>query len=120
MLKTAIIALFLLGLVACGTAPPPMRSNAQPFSIISEQADPAAGSLMLLIKVSGPATQPNVKSIAETVIASRKGEYRHILVKSYAEGMTASDAPFAISRLEDGTVTHRFNSLAENQKIPTH
>ena len=120
MLKTAIIALFLLGLLACGTAPPPTRSNAQPFSNISEQADPAASSLTLLIKVSGPATQPNVKSIAEAVIASRKGEYRHILVKSYTEGMTASDAPFAISRLEDGTVTHRFNSLAENQKIPTH
>lgn len=120
MLKTAIIALFLLALAACGTAPAPTRSNVQPFSVISEQADPAAGSLTLLIKVSGPTTQPNVKSIAESVIASRKGEYRHILVKSYAEGMAASDAPFAISRLEDGTVTHRFNSMAETQKIPTH
>jgi len=118
MLKTAIIAFFLLSLGGCGTAP--TRSNAQPFSVISEQADPAAGSLTLLIKVSGPATQPNVKSIAESVIASRKGEYRHILVKSYAEGMAASDAPFAISRLEDGTVTHRFNTMSETQKIPTH
>jgi hypothetical protein len=120
MLKTAIIALFLLALVACGTAPAPTRSNAQLFSVISEQADPAAGSLTLLIKVSGPATQPNVKSIVESIIANRKGEYRHILVKSYTEGMAASDAPFAISRLEDGAVTHRFNSMAETQKIQTH
>jgi len=118
MLKTAIIALFLLALAGCGTAP--TRSNAQPFSIISEQADPAAGSLTLLINVSGPATQPNVKSIVESIIANRKGEYRHILVKSYTEGMAASDTPFAISRLEDGAVTHRFNSMAETQKIPTH
>jgi len=120
MLKTAIIAILLLTLLACGTAPAPTRSSLQTFSVISEQADPVASSLTLLIKLSGPATQPNVKSIVESVIASRKGEYRHIIVKSYAEGMTASDAPFAISRLEDGTITHRFNSMAETQKIPTH
>lgn len=120
MLKTTIIALFLLSLAGCGTAPAPTRSNAQPFSLISEQADPAAGSLTLLIRVPGQATQPNVKSIVESIIASRKGEYRHILVKSYTEGMAASDAPVAISRLEDGAVTHRFNSMAETQKIPTH
>ena len=118
MLKTAIIAILLLTLLACGTAP--TRSSSQPFSVISEQADPVASSLTLLIKLSGPATQPNVKSIVESLIASRKGEYRHIIVKSYAEGMTASDAPFAISRLEDGAITHRFNAMAETQKIPTH
>lgn len=120
MLKFAIIALSLWALVACGTAPAPTRSNAQPFAVISEQADPAASSLTLLIKVSGPATQANVKSIAESVIANRKSDYRHIIVKSYAEGTTASDTPFAISRLEDGAITHRFNSLAESQKIQTH
>ena len=120
MLKIAIISLFVLALAACGTAPAPTRSSDQPFSVISEQADPVASSLTLLIKVSGPATQPNVKSIAESVIDSRKGEYRHILVKSYTAGMAASDVPFAISMLEDGAVTHRFNSMAETQKIPTH
>lgn len=120
MLKTAIIALSLLVLAGCGGAPAPTRSNAQPFSVISEQADPASGSLTLLIKVSGPATQPNVASIVESIITNRKGDYRHILVKSYTEGMSASDAPFAISRLEDNAITHRFNSMTENQKIPTH
>jgi hypothetical protein len=56
----------------------------------------------------------------ESIIANRKGDYRHILVKSYTEGMAASDVPFAISRLEDGSLTHRFNSVAETQRIPTH
>jgi len=120
MLKTTIILVFVLSLAACGTAPPPTRSNSQPFSVISEQAEPSAGSLTLLIKVSGPATQPNVKSIVESIIANRKGEYRHILVKSYTENMVANDAPFAISILENGAITHRFNSMAETQKIPTH
>ena len=120
MLKTTIIALLLLSLGGCSDAPAPTRSNAQPFSVISEQADPAASSLTLLVKAAGPATQPNVKAIVEAIIAERKGEYRHILVKSYTEGMSASDAPFAISRFEDGAVTHRFNSMAETQKIPTH
>ena len=120
MFRTAVISLCLLALAGCGTAPAPTLSNAQLYSVISEQADPAASSLTLLIKVSGPATQASVKSIAETAIASRKGDYRHIVVKSYTEGMTASDTPFAVSRLEDGIVTHRFSSLAETQKIQTH
>ncbi|HZM85739.1 MAG TPA: hypothetical protein VFF31_04195 [Blastocatellia bacterium] len=120
MLKTAIIALSLSFIAACGTAPAPTRSNAQPFSVISEQADPVAGSLTLLIKVSGPATQPSVKSVVESIITSRKGEYRHILVKSYTEGMNATDVPFAISRLENDSVTHRFSAMSETQKIPTH
>jgi hypothetical protein len=120
MLKTAIIVLSLLFVTACGTAPAPTRSNAQPFSVISEQADPAASTLTLLIRVSGPAAQPNVKSIVESIIANRKGEYRHILVKSYTEGMAASDVPFAISRLEGEAVTHRFNSMVETERIPTH
>jgi hypothetical protein len=120
MIKTAIIVICLLALAGCGGAPAPIRSNAQPFSVISEQADPVSGSLTLLIKVSGPATEPSVKSLVESIIADRKGDYRHIIVKSYTEGMSASDVPFAISRLEDGAITHRFNSMTENQKIPTH
>ena len=119
MLKTAIIVFFLLSFTACDTAPAPTRSD-EPFSIMSEQADPLAGTLTLLIKVSGPATQQNVKSIVDSIIANRKADYRHILVKSYTLGMSANDAPFAISRLEDGSITHRFNSTAESQKIQTH
>lgn len=120
MIKTAIIALGFLVLASCSTAPAPTRSNSQPFSIISEQADSAAGTLTLLIRISGPATQPSVKAIAESVIASRRSDYRHIIIKSYAEGTNASDAPFAISRLDDGAVYHRFNSLPETERIQTH
>src|SRR5260370_32055861 len=113
MLRVVIVAFVLSGFAACGGASAPIRANFQGFSVISEQADPAASTLTLLIRVSGPATQANVKPIAESVIASKKGEYAHVLVKSYVEGMTASDPPFAISRLEDGTITHRFNSMNE-------
>jgi glutamate mutase epsilon subunit len=120
MLKATIIALSLLSLAACGTAPAPTRSDSHTFSIISEQIDPAAGSLTLLIRVSGPASQASVKSIVESIIANRNGDYRNILVKSYTEGTSVDDAPFAISSLEAGSVTHRFNAMAENQKIPTH
>lgn len=120
MIRTAVISLCLLVFAGCGAAPAPTRSNPQPYSVTSEQADPAASRLTLLIKVSGPATQASVKSITEAIIAERKADYRHIIVKSYAEGMTASDPPFAVSRLEDGTVTHRFSSLADTQKIQTH
>jgi hypothetical protein len=118
MIKATLLVLVLLTAVACGTAP--TRSNAQPFTVISEQADPAAGSLILLIRVSGPATEANVRSAVESAIASRKGDYRRMVVKSYLEGMTESDTPFATSRFEDGSVTHRFNAMAETQRIPTH
>lgn len=120
MLKTSIIVLLIFLFAACGTAPAPTRSDVQPFSVISEQPDRVASNLTLFIKVSGPATQQNVKSVVESIIANRKGDFRHILVKSITEGMTANDVPFAISRLENDVVTHRFNSTAETQKIPTH
>lgn len=119
MPKAAIIVLFLM-LAGCDSAPPPSRSDAQPFSVISEQADRVASNLTLVIRVSGPATQSNVKSVVESIFTKRKGDFRHILIKSYTEGMAEKDAPFAISRLEGDAVTHRFNSTAETQKIPTH
>ena len=119
MPKTAIMVLFLL-LAGCDSAPAPIRSDAQPFSVISEQADPVARNLTLVIRVSGPATQSNVKSVVESIFTKRKGDFRHILVKSYTEGMAERDTPFGISLLEGDTVTHRFNSTAETQRIPTH
>ena len=120
MLKTSILVFLIFFVTGCGTAPAPTRTDVQSFSVISEQTDRVASTLTLLIKVSGPATQQNVKSIVESVIANRKGDFRHILVKSITEGMTANDVPFAISRLENDVVTHRFNSTAETERIPTH
>lgn len=120
MLRAICAALVLSAFIACGGAPPPTRSNAQPFSVISEQADSAAHTLTVLIRVSGPATEANVKPIAESVIASRNAGYPRIFVKSYLEGAGSGDLPFAISRLEDGVITHHFNSMAETEKIKTH
>jgi hypothetical protein len=120
MLKTTILALILSLAPGCGTAPAPKLSNSQLFSVILEQADTSTSSLTMTIKVSGPATQTNVKAAAEAAIAARKNEYRHILIKSYTEDLETSGVPFAVSKLEEGEVTHRFNSLAETQKIPTH
>jgi len=120
MPRAIIVAFLLTGVAACATAPAPTRSNAQAFSVLSEQADSAAGTLTLLIRISGPATEANVKSIAESIIASRRADYARVVVKSYVECATASDPPFATSRLENGTITHRFNPIAETQKIQTH
>jgi hypothetical protein len=120
MLKTTFLSLILSLVLGCDTAPRPTLSKGQPFSIVSEQADQPASSLTMIIKVSGPATQTNVKSAAESAIAARKTEYRHILIKSYTEDMETSGVPFAISKLEEGQMTHRFNSLAETEKIQTH
>ena len=50
MLRTTIIVLFSFFVAACGTAPAPTRSNVQPFSVISEQADPVASNLTLLVR----------------------------------------------------------------------
>ena len=81
---------------------------------------PSPARLTISIKVAGPATQSNFKSAAESLIAERKSEYRHITVKSYAENAAASDPPAAISRLENDSVSHVFNARTETEKIQTH
>jgi hypothetical protein len=107
--------------VSCGgTAPRPTLARAQSYSVISEQADPVAGTLTISIKVAGPVTQSNLKSAAESLIAERKSEYRHITVKSYAENAAASDPPAAISRLENDAISHVFNTKTETERIKTH
>jgi|SRR5215471_13276247 len=120
MLKPTILAFSLSLAFGCGTAPRPTLSTGQPFSIVSEQADPSTSTLTLTIRVTGPATQTNVKAAADAAITARKADYRHILIKSYTEDMDTNGTPFAVSKLEEEEVTHRFNSLAETQKIPTH
>jgi hypothetical protein len=119
-MKMILVSLALSFLMSCGTAPRPTRSDAQLFTIVSEQPDHQTGILTMTIRVFGPATQTNVRTAAESVIAGRKDQYRQIIVSSYTEEMKESEPPFAISRFEGTTVSHRFNSLAETQKIPTH
>ena len=101
-------------------APPPTSTSAQAYSVTSEQADPASGRLELTIRTSGETTQSNLKAITEGIIASRKGQYRNILVRAYVEGANAADEPLLISRLENDSITHRFSPMAETKKIPTH
>ena len=121
LLKVSAVAALLSLLVSCGgTAPRPTLARPQSYSVISEQADPVAGTLTISIKVAGPVTQSNFKSAAEALIAERKAEYRHITVKSYAENAAASDPPAAISRLENEAVSHVFNARTETERIQTH
>lgn len=120
MLKTTILFLVLFALIGCGTPPRPVSSDAPRYSIISEQPDAQPGSLIMTIRVSGPATQTNVRLVAESAIDARRNQFRNIIVNSYTEEMTAKEPPFAISTLEGNSISHRFNSLAETQKIPTH
>gem|GEM_PF-1374140 len=120
LLKVSSAAVLTLVVSCGGTAPRPTLTRAQSYSVISEQADPIAGTLTISIKVVGPATQSNLKSAADSLIAERKSEYRHITVKSYAENAAASDPPAAISRLENEAVSHVFNARTETERIQTH
>ena len=120
MFKVAVVIMILVMFAGCGTAPAPTRSNQQPYSIISEKADQASGTLSLDVRISGTATQANVRSVLETIIDNRRSEYRHILVKSFVGDSQVTETPFAVSRLENGEITHRFNTAAETEKIPTH
>ena len=120
MLKTTIVFLVLFALTGCGTPPRPVSSDTRLYSIISEQPDPQSRSLMMTIRVSGPATQTNVRSVAESAIDARRNQFSNIIVNSYTEEMTTKEPPFAISTLDGNSISHRFNSLTETQKIPTH
>jgi hypothetical protein len=120
LLKVSAVAALTLVVSCGGTAPRPTLARAQSYSVISEQADPVAGTLTISIKVAGPVTQSNLKSAAEALIAERKSEYRHITVKSYAENAATSDPPAAISRLENDAVSHVFNARTEPERIQTH
>jgi len=119
MFKT-IVFVVLLGLIGCGTPPKQVRSDGPQYSIISEQPDAQTGSLMMTIRVSGPATQTNIRSVAESAINARRDKFQNIIVNSYTEEMTVNEPPFAISKLEGNSVSHRFNPLEEKQKIATH
>lgn len=120
MIRLAIVTAILLMCAACGGAPAPTRVKAEPFTIISERPDPAGTELAISLKLSEPVTQSSVKSIVESVISNRKERYRSVIVKSYLASASAADIPYAVSRLEGGTITHQFNSEAAPQRIPTH
>lgn len=128
MIKAFIVSTALLSLAACGgNAPRPTRADAQSFSIVSEQADPATGSTNVIIKFPKSTLPPQVKSAAESLVASRRADYRQVTVNSFLEGSNLNGVPFAISRLENGTVDTVFNGVSGGSpapggsvRIPTH
>ena len=120
MAKTILLILALTIASACtGSAPPPTRSL-QSFKVLSERADPSAGTLTVSIQIIEPVSRESARSAAESVIESFKPQYRSITINSYAGSAGEGDTPYAVSKLENGEVTHRFSPESESRKIPTH
>jgi hypothetical protein len=128
MIKALIVAIALLSLAACGgNAPRPTSADAPSYSIISEQADPASGSDIVVIEFPKSTLPPQIKTAAESFIASRRSQYRQITVKSFLEGSNLNATPIAISRIENDTINTVFNSAPGGSpapggsvRIPTH
>ena len=119
MARVILLTLALTIAPACtGTAPPPTRATLQSFKILSEQADPSAGTLKVDIQIIEPVSRDSAKSAAESVIESFKPQYRAITINSYVGG--AGGTPYAVSKLERGEVTHTFGPESGSTKIPTH
>ena len=114
MVKIIFTLLVLLMVAGCDRAPAQSRASqaAAPFTILSEQPDAQTGALVIDIKIAGPTTESNVKEIAEGIIANRKGQYNNITVRSYLAGSEPYALPYGMSKLENNSVTHRFNQQA--------
>jgi hypothetical protein len=111
----------MIGLALSGcTGTPPTRVEAERYTLLSEQIDPASGSLDVRLRITGPADQTEVKGIAESIIESRRSRYSDITVRTYSSVSSAADLPYAISTLGGGAVTHQFNPKAGETRIPTH
>lgn len=121
MKNVVMVAPILLLLVACSNAPPQIRAQAQLSQILSETPDPATGGIIVSITVPKTATPAAIKVAAEAVIADRRGRYRNITVKTFAEGAGANGTPLAVSKLEGERVEHHLSAaMPESQRIPTH
>lgn len=120
MPKAAMLILISLFAVACGGNPPQMSSASQSYSIIAEKPDLATSGIVVDIQLNGQPSQNEVKTIAESLIASRKDQYKNVVVRSFVEGAAQGRVPYAFSRIENGAITHQFNPQSETQKIPTH
>ena len=89
-----------------------------PYTVLSET--PQGTILMVNVQVPRTSREPEVKSAVESVVASRKARYSQISVRTFLEGATESDSPYAISRFKGDSIRHEFFSSALEQKIPTH
>ena len=128
MVKVLIAAIAFVSLAACGgNAPEPTRADAPSYSIISERADQATGSANVIIEFPRATLPPQIKAAAESLIASRRNQYRQVTVKSFLEGSDHNGTPIAVSRIENDTVSTVFNaapggspSPGGSVRIPTH
>jgi hypothetical protein len=128
MIKSLITAVALLSVAACGgNAQRPARADAPSYSIISEQADPAASSTNINIKFPKSTLPPQIKAAAESLVTSRGADYRRVTVKSFLEGSDLNGVPFAVSTTQYGTVDTVFNAVPGGSlapggsvRIPTH
>jgi hypothetical protein len=128
MIKVLIAATALLVFAACGgNAPRPTAAGTQSFAIISEQPDPATGSTSINIRFPKSTLPPQIKTGAESLITSRKDQYRKVTVKSFLEGSDENGVPIAISRLENNAIDTVFNAVSGgslapggSMRIPTH
>jgi len=129
----AFIALSVVGLcsIACGdraaapqketpagasTAP---TSTSSLYTVLSETPQPP-GSLLATIQVPRSAREPEVKAAVESFVATKRAQYSTIAVRTFFEGASEADSPYAISRVKGDTIKHEFFSSAVDKKIPTH
>jgi len=116
-----LIAWLLVCLAGCNRdAPVPVAGNSAAYVILAESADPRSGRLAIDIQVPQPTDENRVKSVAESLINARRSGHREVVIKTYLDSVAGSGIPYAISTLEDGQITHRFNTDAGQQRIPTH
>jgi len=121
MKNAVMVAPILLLLVACSRAPLQVRGEAQAYQVLSETPDPATGSVMVSLTVPKSATPAAIKAAAEAAIADRRGRFRYITVKTFAEGAGTNSTPLAVSTLEGERVEHHLSAaMPESQRIPTH
>jgi len=119
MLRSILVAAIALGMLGCDSAGPPKAVSPNQYTVISEQANPS-GALEVSIKLTGPASEPQVKSITEGVINDRKERFKNITVSTYVDGTGASRMLYSTSTFDGQTVAHTFNNQAQQQRVATH
>jgi len=121
LIEAVLIGCAMVWVSGCSKdAPIPVAGTVSPYEILSEATDPQSGRLAIDIKVPQPADEPGVKSVVESLINARKSAHRQIIVRTYLESAGTSNLLYAVSILENDQITHRFNSEAGQQRIPTH
>lgn len=124
MIKIITISLLILAFAGCSSDHADQNAATQEpvpsFRVESEQPDQANRAVTVNIRFQGPATESQIKSAAEFVIADRKERYTSITVNSFILSASATDKPYGVSTFEGSEITHRFNRQSGSVQIPTH